>query len=92
MAAAEERVARESQAGVTGDARTWAAGALSASARTTEERVGTRGSSRAGSGLAVGHDQDLGGSCSRLGVLGVRDRLPHAGDRGMESLASLPDR
>ncbi len=42
--------------------------------------------------LAVGHDEDLGGSCSGLGVPGVRDRLLYAGDRGMESLASLSDR
>src|SRR2546427_11370989 len=92
VAAAEERAARESQAGVTGDARTWVAGALAASARTKEERVGPCGSRRAESDLAVGHDEDLGRSCSGLGVPGVRDRLLYAGDRGVESLASLSDR
>src|SRR5712691_1910406 len=92
VAAAEERAARESQARVTGDARTWVAGALAASASTKEERVGPCGSSRAESDLAVGHDEDLGRSCSGLGVPGVRDRLLYAGDRGLESLASLSDR
>ena len=82
----------ESQAGAAGDARTWVAGALSSSAGTTEERVGPRGSSRAESDLAIGHDEDLGGPGSGLGVSGVCDRLLHAGDRGLESLASLPDR
>jgi transposase InsO family protein len=38
---------------------TWVAGSLASSARTKEERVGPRGSSRAKSDLAVGHDQDL---------------------------------
>ena len=88
----KERPARESQKSTAGDARTWVAGALTSSARTTEERVGPRGSRRAESDLAVGHDEDLGGSGRGLGVPGVRDRLLHAGDRGMESLASLPDR
>src|SRR5580700_4227148 len=92
VVAAEERSARESQAGVTGDARTWIAGALASSAGTTKERVGPRGSRRAESNLAVGHDEDLGGSWGGLGVPGVRDRLLHARDRGMESLASLSDR
>ncbi len=89
MAAAKERADRESQAGATGDARTWVAGALASSTRTKEERVGSRGSSRAELNLAVGHDEDLDRSCG-LGVSGVRDRLLHAGDCGMESLASLP--
>ena len=80
------------KSGVTGDARTWVAGALASSARTKEERVGPRGSSRAESDLAVGHDQDLGGACRGLGLSGVRNRLLYAGDRGMESLASLSDR
>jgi putative transposase len=53
---------------------------------------GRRGSSRAESNLAVGHDENLGGSYSGLGVPGVRDRLLHAGDRGLASLASLPNR
>ena len=92
MAAAEEGASRESQASVTGDARAWAAGALASPARTTEERVGPRGSSRAESDLAVGHDEDLGRPCRRLGLSGERDRLLHTRDRGMESLASLPDR
>ena len=89
VALAEERPARESQAGVTGDARTWAAGALTSSARTKEERVGPRGSRRAEFDLAVGHDQDLGGSGRGLDVLGVRDRLLHTGDRGMQSLSRI---
>src|SRR5208337_182103 len=58
VAAAEERAARESQACATGDARTRVAGALTSSAGTKEERVGPRGSSRAESDLAVGHDED----------------------------------
>ena len=64
------------------------AGALTSSARTQEKRVGPRGSRRAESDLAVGHDQDLGGPGRGLVVPGVRDRLLHAGNRGMESLAS----
>src|SRR6266852_1976845 len=92
VAAAEERAARESQAGVTGDARTWVAGALASSARTTEERMGPRGSRRAESDLAIGHDEDLGGSGRGLGLSGERDRLLHTRDRGMESLPSLPNR
>jgi hypothetical protein len=80
------------QARAAGDARTWVASAPTSSARTAEERVGPRGSRRAESDLAVGHDQDLGGSGRGLGVPGVRDRLLHAGDRGLEFLASLPDR
>ena len=64
--------------GVTGDARTRVASAFASSAGTTEERVGSRGSQRTESDLAVGYDQDLGGPCRRLGVPGVRDRLLHA--------------
>ena len=88
----KERAAGESQASVAGDARTWVAGALASSASTTEERVGPRGSSRAESDLAVGHDEDLGGAGGGLGLSGECDRLLHAGDRGLESLASLPNR
>jgi hypothetical protein len=50
----KKMAARESQTGVTGDARTRAAGARAASARTTEERVGSCGSRRAESDLADG--------------------------------------
>jgi hypothetical protein len=53
---------------------------------------GSRGSRQAESDLAVGHDEDLGGSCSGLGIPGERDRLLHAGDRELESFASLPNR
>src|ERR1700730_8951864 len=92
VAATQQRPSGESKTRIAGDARMWVDGALAAPARTTEERVGTRGSSRAESDLAVGHDEDLGGSGSGLGVPGERDRLLYAGDRGMESLASLSDR
>src|SRR5260370_6442838 len=44
------------------------------------------------SDLAIGHDEDLGGSCRGLGLAGERDRLLQAGDRGLASLAWLPDR
>src|SRR5215470_1695479 len=91
VAAAKERAGGESQAGVTGDARTWVVGALAPSARPKEKRVGPRRSSRAESDLAVGHDQDLGGACRGLGVPGMRDRLLYARDRGLESFPSLPD-
>jgi transposase InsO family protein len=40
VVAEAERAARESQTGVTRDARTWAASALASSASTKEERVG----------------------------------------------------
>jgi len=46
---------------IASDARTWVAGTLAPSSCTTEERVGPRGCIGAKSGLAVGHDQDLGG-------------------------------
>jgi hypothetical protein len=58
----------------------------------TEERVGPGGGRRAESNLAVGHDENLGGAGSGLGLSGVCDRLLHAGDRRLESLASLPNR
>jgi Transposase len=45
-----------------------------------------------GRDLAIGHDQDLAGTSGGLGLPGVRDRLLHAGDRGMASFTSLPDR
>ena len=89
----------ESQTCPAGDARTWAAGALTSSAGaltssacSQEEGVEACGSRRAESDLAVGHDEDLGGSCSGLGLPGERDRLLHAGDRELESFASLPNR
>jgi hypothetical protein len=50
------------------------ADALAASASTQEERVGPRGSSTTESNLAVGHDENLGGSGRGLGIPGVRDR------------------
>src|ERR1700690_775575 len=78
--------------GKGGDAGAGVAGAPASSTSTTEERVGPRGSSRAESNLADGHDQDLGGASRWLGVPGVRDRLLQARDRGRQSLASLPDR
>jgi hypothetical protein len=62
VAAAEERAAGESLAGVTSDARTWVAGALASSARTQEESVGSPGSHGAESDLADRHDESLGGS------------------------------
>jgi hypothetical protein len=63
VVAAEERAVRESQAGVTGDARAWVAGALASSPSTKEKGMRSRGRGRTESDLAVGHDQDLGGSC-----------------------------
>ena len=56
----EQRASRESQACATRDARTWFARALSSSARTTQERVGPRGSCRTESNLANGHDGKSG--------------------------------
>src|SRR5579863_2750727 len=92
VAAKKRKPPGESQTCPAGDARTWVAGALPSSAGSQEERVGPCGGSRAESDLAVGHDEDLGGAGSGLGVSGVRDRLLHAGDRGLESLAPLPNR
>src|SRR5690242_21810939 len=92
VAAAEERCTRESQAGATRDAGAWVAGALAPTAGTTEERVGPCGNKRTKSDLAVGHDEDLGRLCRGMGLPGLRDRLLHPGNRGLESLASLPNR
>src|SRR6266852_2625839 len=92
VALAEERSACESQACAAGDARTWVAGEVASSASTTKERVGPRGSRGAESDLAVGHDEDLGGSGSGLGLSGERDRLLHTGDRGVGLVSSLPYR
>src|SRR5580704_2152699 len=55
VAATKGKSSSESKTRIAGDARTWVAGALAASARTTEERVGTRGSSRGESNLGVGY-------------------------------------
>jgi len=57
VAVEEERSASESQARIAGDARTRVAGALAAFARPAQERVGPRGSQRAESDLAIGHDE-----------------------------------
>jgi hypothetical protein len=46
--------------------------------------MGARGSSRAESNLAVGHDQDLDRANHRLGVPGECDRLLHQGNRKLE--------
>jgi hypothetical protein len=89
--AAEERAARESQAYVRGKVGTRVAGALASAARMTRERVGPCGSNRAESDLAVGHDENQGGSWCGLSVVGGLDRLLYTGDRRMESLASLSD-
>ena len=70
----------------------WVVGALAASARTTEERVGTCGSFGTESNLAIGHDQNLGGLNGGLGLSGKRDRLLNEGNRGLASLATLPHR
>ena len=48
------------------------------SARTKEEREGPRGSRRAESDLADGHDENMGRASGGLGVPGERDRLLHA--------------
>jgi hypothetical protein len=74
VALAKERTACESQAGVTGDAGTWVAGARASFARTKEKRVGPGGSSQAESNLADGNDQDLGECRSWLGLSGMRLR------------------
>ena len=57
-----------------------------------QQGMGPGGSCQAESDLAVGHDQDLGRARGGLGLSGVRNRLLHAGDRGLESLAPLPNR
>ncbi len=62
------------------------------SAGAAKERMGSRGSRRAQSDLAVGHDENLGRPGHALGVSSERDRLLHAGDRGLESLEPLPNR
>ena len=53
--------------------------------------MGTRGSSRTESDLAVGHDKNLGGAGGGMGLLGERDRLLHTRDRrdGISSRVSL---
>src|SRR6202035_4480004 len=79
----------ESQTGIARDAGTRIASALSASASTKEERVGSRGSRRAKSNLAVGPDQDPGGTHGGLGLFGECDRLPHEGNRELESIPSM---
>lgn len=48
------------------------------------------GSPRADSGLAVRYDHDLSRPNMRMDVSGERDRLLHAGDRGMESFTTRP--
>jgi hypothetical protein len=40
--------------------------------------------------LAVGHDKNLGGSCSGLGLPGMRERVLYPGDRAMKSLEPFP--
>src|SRR3989475_5361783 len=85
------RTAGESEACVAGDARTRVAGALAAASCSSPERVGPCGSQRPQPNLAVGHDEDLGGAGSGLGLFGERYRLLHAGDRGLESLPPLPN-
>ncbi len=92
VAATEGGPDSESQAGVTGDARTRVAGALAASPSSSQERMGPRGSEPTKPNLAVGHDEDLGWVSGGLGLSGERDRLLYAGDRGLESLQSLPNR
>src|SRR3984885_16374619 len=92
VAATDERASGEPQAGVTGDAGTRVAGAFSSSASTTQKRVGPGGGSGTKSDLAIGHDEDLGRAGGGLGIPGVCHRLLHKGNRGMESVASLPDR
>jgi transposase InsO family protein len=62
VTAAEERAAPESQASVTCDERTWVVDSLATPARKMEQRVGPRGSSRTESGLAVRHDESVGGA------------------------------
>jgi hypothetical protein len=58
----------------------------------SQEGVGPRGSQRAESNLAIGHDENLGGSGHGLGVPSECDRLLHAGDSRLESLTPLPNR
>jgi hypothetical protein len=79
--AKKRKPSAESQTCPAGDERTWVAGALASSAGSQEERVGPCGSSRAEPDLAAGHDKDLGGTGSGLGVSGMRDRLLHARGR-----------
>src|SRR5260221_7163159 len=57
-----------------------------------KKRVGPRGSRRAESDLAIGHDENLGGARSRLGVPGGCDQLLDAEDCRLACLAPLPDR
>ena len=92
VAAQKGKSSGESQARAAGDARTRVAGALASYAGASPERVGPCGSRPAESDLAGGHDEGVGGTGRGLGVPGVRDRLLHARDRGLESFASLPKR
>jgi hypothetical protein len=81
----EKKSSGESQTGIARDAGTRIASALSPSASTKEERVGSRGSRRAKSNLAFGYDQDLGGAHGGLGIFGECDRLLQEGNRELES-------
>src|ERR1700689_5839831 len=86
VAATERRSVHERQKSVASDARTGTAGAFAGVASAAAKRLGPCGSRTAESDLAVGHDQNLGGSDGGLGLSCECDRLLHAGDRGLESV------
>jgi len=89
-AATPLRAVHQPQARAARDAGAWAAGAAAAVASTATQRVRPRGSQRAESDLAVGHEQGVGRTGSGMGVSGERDRLLHATNHRMESFAALP--